>query len=66
MSKSQFKKLIKRMVKTYGVTSCFDNDENSDLWFTCPECGDPILYEDWEDDEELNSGCCPICGQRLE
>ena len=41
-----------------------DNEED-DLWFECPECLDPILYEDWKNDEELRMEICPICGTKF-
>ena len=44
--------------------SAFEAGENDGLWFVCPECGEPILFEDWVDDKELADGCCPICGER--
>lgn len=57
---------VRYMVDTFGVRSCFDNvdEENSledeGLWYECPECGEPILYEDYP--EAFNYGCmCPVC-----
>ena len=29
-------------------------------WFVCPECGEPILEEDWVDHDNWEE--CPICG----
>lgn len=76
MSINKFKKLVKRMAKTYGVPSYLEEGDDylyferpccgDALWFECPCCGDPILYEDWEDDEDLENGRCPICGSVLE
>ena len=41
-------KYVKYMVDTYGVRSCYeDADEvaREDLWFECPECGEPICSQ---------------------
>lgn len=67
-----FLELTKRMVKTYGVNSCFDNiDEENTLedegiWFECPHCGEPLLMEDWTMEEIYEDGGCPICGEEFE
>ena len=61
MTKKGFYKMIDFMIEAYGVRSYQDNDDDEDLWFECPECGEPILYEDWKDDEELMNYHCPIC-----
>ena len=29
-------------------------------WIVCPECGEPILEEDWVDHDNWEE--CPICG----
>ena len=58
---------IKRMVRVYGVVSCFDNVdeeinplEDEGLWFECPHCGEPILVgEDYSLEEIVSK--CPIC-----
>ena len=63
MSKNEFRELLYDMIKTFGV-GAFEVGENDGLWFVCPECGEPILFEDWVDDKELADGCCPICGER--
>lgn len=60
---------VKYMVDTFGVRSCFDNidEENSledeGVWYECPECGEPILYEDYPEAFEFRHyNCkCPIC-----
>lgn len=73
MSRDQFIEMVQYMIDTYGVRSYLDNlgDEDEDemdeddLWFECPECGDPVLWADWMDSEEFASGYCPICGERL-
>ena len=64
MTKREFERLMDRVINVYGVRSSrIDGDE--DLYFECPECGEPILYEDWADDEELERGICPICALEL-
>lgn len=58
------------MIDTYGVASCFNNiDEDNTLeeeglWFECPICGEPILFEDWDLDEMEHE--CPVCGERYD
>lgn len=57
--------LMQQMVKIYGVTSAMDNLDSEHtlddegIWFTCPECGEPILEEDWMFDEVCVM--CPVC-----
>ena len=29
--------------------------------FTCPTCGEPIYFEDWDDGDTENWLRCPIC-----
>ena len=65
MTREDFENLIDYMIDTYGVRSYRMNDEENDLWFECAECGEPILFDDWENDEELENGYCPVCGERL-
>lgn len=63
MSEKTFRKWVQKMVDTYGVHSYLDNEddvEDGELWVECPECGDPILYDDWADDWDLSERC-PIC-----
>ena len=40
---------------TYGIQ--YDRDEE---FFICPECGEPIYFEDWDGVGE-NWETCPIC-----
>lgn len=42
--------------RVYGVYVSFDE---GDEWFECPECGEPILKEDWDDGTDLS--ICPVC-----
>ena len=42
-------------VKTYG--SALDREER---FFVCPECGEPIYEDDWEDHDDWE--VCPVCG----
>lgn len=66
MTKNEFALLTDYLVETYGVHSYLENEDDIDeenLWFECGECGEPILFEDYGDDEELSCRfCCPICG----
>lgn len=66
MSKEEFKRLADLMVKVYGVDSYQDNDDDADLWFACPECGEAILYDDFADSSLLKAHYCPICEERIE
>ena len=53
MNRSEFFELVHDIVDTYGVYSCLDNEddiEENNLWFNCPNCGDPILYDDFKND----------------
>lgn len=50
-----------RHVETY-FGSLVDRDE---MFFVCPECDEPVYFDDWNGDYELARGCCPICGQKL-
>jgi predicted RNA-binding Zn-ribbon protein involved in translation (DUF1610 family) len=43
--------------ETFGVYVDWE-----ERFFHCPECGEPILEEDWED---YSWGMCPICGNFL-
>lgn len=47
-----WEKAAKICKKKYGVFV------SSDGWFECPECGEPILKEDWEDENLIH---CPVC-----
>ena len=57
---------VRYMVDVYGVHSCLeDDDEYNDIWFECPECGEPILIgSDYSFEECKNQ--CPICGEPWE
>lgn len=65
MDKEKIIKFIDEMIEEYGVRSYKDNladdwtIEDEGLWFECPECGEPILFEDWGLDEV--SGHCLNC-----
>lgn len=74
MSKAEFKALVAEMVELYGVRSYLDNlgvegieDDEDDIWVECPECGEPILWEDYGEELEFRSNddvdfiVCPIC-----
>ena len=38
----------------------------SDRFFICPECGEPIYAEDWEDEPmAIENGYCPVCENLL-
>lgn len=64
MKRGEFRRFMVWTTNTYGVANTFANDGgwDDDLWVMCPECGEPILWEDWKDDSDLAAGYCPICG----
>lgn len=31
-------------------------------YFICPECGEPVLADDWDDTDFALATICPICG----
>jgi hypothetical protein len=43
-------------IKTYGTYVDYE-----ERFFLCPECGEPIYECDWEGDNNLSEGICPIC-----
>ena len=51
----KFKDIAKYCETIYGIQ--YDRDEE---FFICPECGEPIYFEDWDDIEE-NWETCPVC-----
>ena len=52
---------VRYMVDTYRVHSCLeDDDEYNDIWFECPECGEPILYADYPEAFCIGAAC-PVC-----
>lgn len=51
---SKWEKVANYVAQVYGVFVDWD-----ERFFECPECGEPIYEEDWQDDElEI----CPVCG----
>lgn len=47
--------------ENYGV---IDINENEEAWYVCPECGEPVYYCDWKD-EEVSGYYCPICQNEM-
>jgi rubrerythrin len=43
------------MQETYGAMVDFD-----EKFFICPECGEPVYADDWED-TDFDGIKCPIC-----
>ena len=41
----------------------YDEDTGDLVAVYCPECGEPIYFDDWKDDPEAtqNWTACPIC-----
>lgn len=68
--KRKFLNLIDDVVDTFDVKSYLDNEDEAENpespWFECPECGEPILWEDWKQSLTLERGICPICGFNFE
>lgn len=54
MIKASWEEAADYCEKVYGVWACREKDNE---FFICPECGDYILKEDWDNFVE-----CPICG----
>ena len=50
----RWKDAAKYCRREYGVQV-----DNGEEFFICPDCGEPIYREDWEDDENWDE--CPIC-----
>ena len=51
----RWKDAAKYCRREYGVQV-----DNGEEFFICPDCGEIILKEDWEDYENWDK--CPICG----
>ena len=59
---------VKYMVETYGVRSCYEDEDElarEDLWFECPECGEPILFADYPEVFVDNRPECPVCEEEI-
>ena len=50
----RWKDAAKYCRREYGI-----HVDNGEEFFICPDCGEPILKEDWEDYENWDE--CPIC-----
>ena len=50
----RWKDAAKYCRREYGVQV-----DNGEEFFICPDCGEPIYREDWEDYENWDK--CPIC-----
>ena len=51
----RWKDAAKYCRREYGIQV-----DNGEEFFSCPDCCEPILKEDWEDYENWDE--CPICG----
>lgn len=64
--REEFDEARKYCINTYGVVSNFDNEDDEDDWFNCPECEEPLLAQDWDKVENWEPlmpwSACPICG----
>ncbi len=60
MARREFRNLAKYCEKTYG--SHYEEDE---AWFICPECQEPIYFDDWTEEETHGWSDCPICETNL-
>lgn len=56
-----FKKMAKYCKRRYGSILFLDKVTEDIAGFTCPECGDPIWFEDWVGADRYMS--CPNCGE---
>ena len=55
------------MTNWFNVANSVSNDyctlvDFDERFFICPECGEPIYDEDWNDTDFENNTICPICG----
>ena len=46
----------KYVYKIYGMPVDWE-----ECFYICPECGEPIYKDDWEETGELSLFMCPIC-----
>ena len=58
----QFKNFAEYLSQAYGCAIIYDEETGLIESVECPECGDPILFEDWSDVDTENWTMCPICG----
>lgn len=54
--------------EAYGMPYIYDedNEEPKIIGTYCPECGEPIYYEDWSSAETDNWTKCPICEWKVD
>ena len=53
----------------YDTSLIFDEDTGKIVGYHCPHCGEPIYFEDWEDNYiqyPATITTCPICCEDLE
>jgi hypothetical protein len=57
---NDFKKMAHDFNEDYGSGLFYDDEEQENLvGVECPFCGEPIYYDDWDEDESWFR--CPIC-----
>ena len=57
---NDFKKMAHDFNEDYGSELFYSDEEQKNLvGVECPFCGEPIYFDDWDEDEPWL--CCPIC-----
>ena len=56
MSREEYFKLATLCEELYGIQNDIEEE-----FFVCAECGEPLYYSDWLNDEDFIKGICPIC-----
>ena len=51
--------------EAFGSPIIENEDTGAVEAFVCPNCGDPIYYEDWSSTDTENWHVCPICGEEF-
>ena len=59
---NQFKNFGEYLEEAYGCAIIYDEETGLIESVECPDCAEPILFEDWSDIDTENWTICPICG----
>lgn len=67
--RNEFEDAKSYCVDTFGAPCELDDnfpEEDKYEWFACPECEEPLVAIDWDDEEDWEGlvpwSTCPICG----
>lgn len=61
---NQFEQFAKYLEEAYDCAIIYDKETGLIESVICPDCCEPILFEDWSDIDTENWTMCPICGCR--